>query len=297
MNKRNVVVQDYQLVNAKYKLSMSELKFILIAIAQIKQEDTEFIEYEIKVSELEEKLQKEQNETRLKQFAKKLLSKPLEVPTEDGWLVANWFSDIEYIRGHAKFKVSISNKLRPYLLQLKDKFVKYNLQYILPLNSSYSIRIYQLLKEFKDTNRAKRTFTVEELQDLLQVTKSYKERYNKFKTGILQVAQKELKEHSDIYFDFKEEKEGKRVNEIVFKIRSKFDDAVIKKQAPQLFEVELSEQQEQLKQYIGKYILGKDKILSFNVVDHAIIVTTPAGDYRFLNIEALVDNIQDKKKG
>lgn len=113
MKNRNVVKQDYHLVNAKYKLTASEIKFIMIALAQINADDKEFKEYEIKVSELELKLQSEQHETRLKQFVKKILSKPLEVPTNDGWIVFNWFQDIEYIRGQAKFKVSISKSLCP----------------------------------------------------------------------------------------------------------------------------------------------------------------------------------------
>ena len=94
MKNRNIVKQDYKLVNAKYKLNTSEIKFIMTVLAQINMNDEEFSTYEIKVSELEEKLQAEQNETRLKQFAKQLMSKPLEDPTDTGWIVFNWFSKI-----------------------------------------------------------------------------------------------------------------------------------------------------------------------------------------------------------
>ena len=81
MKNRNVVKQDYHLNNARYKLDTNEMKFIAIAIAQIDTDDDELKEYEVKISELEAKLQAEQNETRLKRFAKKIMSKPLEVPT------------------------------------------------------------------------------------------------------------------------------------------------------------------------------------------------------------------------
>ena len=210
------VNQEFPLVNAKYKLNSTEIKFILTAIAQIDSIKDEVLkDYEIKVSDLEKKLQAEQNETRLKQFAKKLMSKPLEVPTADGWIIANWFSDIEYIRGQAKFKVRFSEKLKPYLLQLKERFISYNLKYILPLTSTYSVRIYQLLKEYEKLR--KRYFEVEELMDLLQVPKSYK-LYSKFKQGILKVAEKELLEHTDIYFTIEEEKAGRKVSRLIFRI-------------------------------------------------------------------------------
>jgi hypothetical protein len=63
MKNRNIVKQDYQLVNAKYKLNTSEIKFILTVLAQIDTDDKRFSTYEIKVSDLENKLQSEQIET------------------------------------------------------------------------------------------------------------------------------------------------------------------------------------------------------------------------------------------
>ena len=217
MNKSMTVTQDFPLVNAKYKLNTSEIKFILTAMTQLDSVKDEVLkEYEIKVSELEEKLQAKQNETHLRQFAKKLMSKPLEVPTEDGWIVANWFSDIEYVRGHAKFKVRFSEKLKPYLLQLKERFVSYNLKHVLPMHSNYSIRIYQLLKEYQKLTQ--RTFEVEELQEILQVPKSYRP-YGKFKEKVLRVAERELIEHADIFFEYDEIKEGRRIAKIHFRIK------------------------------------------------------------------------------
>ena len=216
MNKSTTVSQDFPLINAKYKLNSSEMKFILTAIAQIDSvQDDVLKEYEIKVSDLEQKLQVEQNTTRLKQFAKKLMSKPLEVPTEDGWMVFNWFSKIQYINKEAKFKVRIEEDLKPYLLQLKKRFVAYNLKYILPLTSNYSIRIYQLLKEYE--NLTKRYFDVEELMEVLQVPKSYRN-YADFKRKVLQVAERELLEHTDIYFTIEEEKAGRKVSRLIFRI-------------------------------------------------------------------------------
>lgn len=247
MKNRNIVKQDYQLVNAKYKLSTAEIRFVMVALTQLENDDTEFTEYEIKVSELEEKLQAEQNETRLKQFAKKLLSKPLEVPTEDGFIIANWFADIEYIKGQAKFKVSFSKKLKPYLLELKKRYVSYNLKNILPLTSSYSVRIYQMLKEYEKLKI--RYIKVDELMDILQVPNSYK-LYSKFKQGILQVAEKELAEHTDICFTFEEEKEGRKVDRLILRIYPN-------KQEQGLFDAELSSD---LKPYINKqiYLNGYD---------------------------------------
>jgi len=236
MKKELKVNQDFSLVNAKYKLNTSEIKFILNAISQIDSIKDEVLkEYQIKVSELEQKLQAEQNSTRLKQFAKKLMSKPLEVPVENGFLIFNWFSKIRYFENEKIFKVRIDEDLKPYLLQLKERFVSYNLKYILPLTSSYSVRIYQLLKEYE--NLKIRYFDLKELQELLKVPKSFVP-YGKFKQKVLKVAERELKEHTDIYFDLEEEKIGRKVTKLIFKIRQNINNT---KNVPSLFENETNE--------------------------------------------------------
>ena len=45
MKNRNIIKQDYHLVNAKYKLNTSEIKFILTALSQIDTDDKEFKEF------------------------------------------------------------------------------------------------------------------------------------------------------------------------------------------------------------------------------------------------------------
>ena len=295
MNKSMTVSQGYELVNAKYKLNNSELKFILVALTQLDSKtDEEFKEYEIKVSDLEDKLQAEQHETRLKQFAKKLMSKPLEVPTQDGWIVANWFSDIEYIRGQAKFKVSFSEKLKPYLLKLKARFVSYNLKYIIPLTSTYSVRIYQLLKEHQKLT--KRYFEVEELMELLQVPKSYRN-YTNFNAKVLKVAETELREHCDIYFTLEEEKEGRKVSRLIFRIHKNEAKAV--QEQTQLFD---SIPSIDFSNFYGKNISVNDSLyIHIKVItpmaDGFLMVTfSDSSQLRFENIKAIEKSISSGTK-
>lgn len=266
MKNRNIVAQEYRLVNAKYKLTTAEMKFISLAMTQINKDNSDLKEYEIKVSELEHKLRAEQNETRLKQFAKKLLSKPLEVPTERGWMVANWFADIEYINGEARFLVTFSKKLKPYLLDFKERFVKYHIENVINLTSEYSIRIYQLLKEYEKLT--KRTFTVVELQEMLQVPKSYKI-YNRFKEKVLQVAERELIENCDIFFEYEEIKTNRKVTEILFRIKRN-----VKATAPSN---RTSEEHISYDKYYGKTIEYKETLYE------NIIKITPDED-GFLNV-------------
>jgi plasmid replication initiation protein len=216
MSKRQVVKQNYKLVNARYKLNTSEIKIIMNAISEIDADDGGFQTRKISVQELTRELCVEVKYSRLKTFCEDLFKKPIFIPKDNGgFLVASWFSSLEYKAGEGVIEYEISPKLAPYLLELKERFVKYNLRYILPLQSSYSIRIYQLLKEYEKLSR--RTFTIEELRELLSVPKSYL--YADFKRKILQPAERELIENCDIFFEFEEIKKGRRVNELLFRIK------------------------------------------------------------------------------
>jgi len=214
-----IVTQDFNLINAKYKLTSLEMKFILNAISHLDSKtDVALQEYEIKVSELEEKMQIGKGQhTRLKQFAKRLMSKPLVIDKDNNdFEVYNWFSRIRYVNNEAKFLVRFEEGLKPYLLELKERFVTYNLKYILPMASMYSVRIYQLLKEYEKLK--KRYFMIEELQEMLQVPKSYKKKFNDFKKKVLDVAVKEINEHTDINISIEEKKDGRKVVQLIFRI-------------------------------------------------------------------------------
>lgn len=91
--------------------------------------------------------------------------------------------------------------LKSYLLQIKNRFLLYDLKNILKISSANSIRIYELLKSFEGIG--KRTFEVEELKQILDLEDKYP-LYGSFKARVLNKAKDDLMKHSDIKFDFEE---------------------------------------------------------------------------------------------
>jgi len=98
-------------------------------------------------------------------------------------------------------------------------------------------------------------------------------------------------EKSSIYFELQEKKDGKRVDELIFIIKTKPKAKALKAEEPKLFEPELSKVQKELDKLIGSKIEGHI-IRGFRVVESDIYVETDVGDYRFLNIETLKQQIQ-----
>jgi plasmid replication initiation protein len=116
-------------------------------------------------------------------------------------------------------------KLRPFLLEVKEKFLKYKLENILPLKSSYVIRLYEILKDWLEMyvrygNKAEKILKVEELREILEIPKSYPYGGSSgIKQRILEKAKSELEKYTDVIFDYEEIKTGRKVTHLKFIIR------------------------------------------------------------------------------
>jgi len=84
------------------------------------------------------------------------------------------------------------------------------------MQSSYSIRIYELLKQYQKLSM--REYYLEELRHVLQIDPGIYEKYNDFKKRVILQAQSEINALTDIKFSFEEIKEGKRVIGLRFNI-------------------------------------------------------------------------------
>ena len=107
--------------------------------------------------------------------------------------------------------------MKPYLLQLKERYTQYELLYTLAMRSQYSIRIYELLKSY-ECQRGK-IFDIDELKKILFAEK-YK-LFGDFKRKVLNIAMREINELSDISVTYGVIKESRRFAKIEFIIKTK----------------------------------------------------------------------------
>lgn len=222
MARRKSVDKHYEIINSQFKLNTVEMKILLSIIALVRKDDVDFQTYKIPIKYFDF-IVENQNYSRLKGYCKNLMTKPLEINTDDGWMIFNWFSHIAYKRKDGFIEASISPRLKPYLLQMNHNFAQYDLENIMPLKSEYSIRIYEILKryEYQYTKGKKKNIPINislnELYETMRVPKSYMF-FNEFKKKVILVSQKELAQYTDIYFDFEEEKLSRKVIGLNFKI-------------------------------------------------------------------------------
>jgi plasmid replication initiation protein len=215
LSERNYSRQPHVLVNAKYALSMNEIDIILTLLTEVYKEDKDFKDYSFTLLDFNKKTNKTLTSRDLNSCIKSLMSKPLELKVlNQNWIIVNWFSYFEYNKGLITCR--FDKRLKPFLLDIKERFVISDLRHILAMRSSYAKRIYLLLKEYSKIG--KRTFEVAELQTILQVPKSLKT-YSNFKMKVLLRAKKDIDKFSDIKIELQEIKQLRKVVKITFVIK------------------------------------------------------------------------------
>lgn len=217
----NIIVKSNYLIEASYRLSLQEQRLILLMVSKIKPDDRDFHVYEIAVRDFNRivGIKSEAGYQRTKELTKKLLERSLQINKDNSILQVSWLSSAEYFEDKGYVELSFDPKLKPYLLQLKEFFTRYRLQHVIHLKSSYSIKLYELLKQYENIGRRK--FTLDELRYKFGLRSDEYPLYANFKQKILSRAQTELNEATDLSISTIEQKQSRKISGITFMISKK----------------------------------------------------------------------------
>lgn len=222
-NNNKLVVKSNSLIEAKYKLTIREQKIILYLTSQIKKEDEEFKTYTFSIKEFTEMMGlKNPNYNEIldiiEQLQRKVLRIKIDKGKKKGYASVAWLSFAFHSESEGTIDMRFDPFLKPYLLQLKDRFTAYELKNIVELKRSYSIRLYELLKQYESLRE--RIIDVFELRGLLGIEDKYSS-FGNIKQKILEPSKKEIKDKTDICFEYEEIKKGRKVDRVKFIIQKK----------------------------------------------------------------------------
>lgn len=223
-NKNNIVKKHQELVHhARYKLSELGVKVLSVLISMIKVSDHEFTQYGVKIGDFKELIGSDSKNTY--KYTHKLISELMSNPMKLGDEQFNWVSYAKYEKGSNLVVFEVHRLLKPYLLELKNNFLQYNITNILPLKSTYVIRMYEVCKDHwnegtrykKDRTSVKFDLSIDRMREQFGIPKSYL--YKDIRVNIIDKAVNQFAEKTDLKISYVEQKIGRKVDRIIITVR------------------------------------------------------------------------------
>jgi plasmid replication initiation protein len=216
------VVKHNDLVKARSNFSKIEHRVIAMLISQLNREDEAFELQRIRISDLIERSGRSSQDLydRGKEICQKLLNQQIHIQTEENgrrvYEGYNVLDHIRYVEGDGYIEAKFNDSMQPFLLQLKRRFTIYQLESFMRLGSRYSMRIYELLKMREDLRWLR--MSVQQLREVVSCENKYS-RFGDFRRRVVERAQSEINEITDISFTYKVEREGQSPVRINFMIQ------------------------------------------------------------------------------
>lgn len=232
MSKKDVEQQRYSKVvksnsliqNSRFSLSTQQQKIILFIISKLSSTSKDIEEYEFKVKEFCEvcgiSLHSDIYDIIRKQI-KDIADKSIWITLDNGdEALVRWIDRPKISKRSGTIIIQIDPTMKPYLLQLKEKFTEYELIYTLNLKSKYSIRLYEYLKSIHYNKLIPYTITI----PIEQFQKTLDSNYAKFKdfhARALKPASEEINNFTDINFTYELITRGRTTTDIKITIETK----------------------------------------------------------------------------
>jgi plasmid replication initiation protein len=223
-NKKYFVVKQNNLIEGKIDsdLGSLEYKLLIASLSKIKpnHEILSPIEFSIKDFCQLFKIQHDGMYSYIKQTCDKLLKRTITINLDKNrWEKFTWLYKIKYDFG--KIILQFHPELEPYLLYFKknNRYTKYLLENIIDMNSKYSIRIYELVKQYEKIGT--RIFEIHELRRYLGIDEKKYKQFSDFRKKVLLPSKNEINGLTDIDISFEEIRISRRVEQIKYKIFTK----------------------------------------------------------------------------
>lgn len=137
-----------------------------------------------------------------------------------------WFHQLIINDGSGRIEYNFNENMKQYLFSLEGKYMLAYLEYILPMNSKYSVRLYNLLKSVEHMNSVQDDGFHIMLDDFkLRVDATKYDRYPDLRRWVIEKAVEEINTYTDIKVKWDTEKEGRSIAKLIFDIeRPSYDE-------------------------------------------------------------------------
>jgi plasmid replication initiation protein len=231
-NMREITIaQDNRLTTSRYELSLIEKRVFYYIIKEVRRlyispeggrrDLFDNLLLKIKISDLAKGINNEENKKETRKALISLRSRDFEYENpddDDDWFICGFIDWAKIKKGVAE--IQISSVLMPFIVELAGSYTPYSLNVAMSLKSKWSQRMYELCQKWHGSDGFR--IRVDDLRVSFGLEKKYK-MYASLNEYVLQVAKRELKalydiNQSDVYFEFSEERNGRTVETLRFKL-------------------------------------------------------------------------------
>jgi len=221
-NKDLEVFQANSFIESRQSYSLQEKRLLSTIISFVKPTDTNFITYDFSIKEWADLTGK--TKENFYQIADDvtdgLMGKIIKIDKigKDGKKAFKKFhvmSTANYEDG--VLELEISKDMNDIFLQLQSKknYTHYELIEFVTLTSTHAQRIYELIKQYQHSKNRKRTIGLFDLKTMLGIEDKYKE-FKEFRRKVLNVALKQIEEHTTLRYKWQGVKRGRKIHSIEF---------------------------------------------------------------------------------
>ena len=225
----DLIVKDNALMNASYNLDLVEQRLILLAILEARESgkginanDPLTVHAESYINQFG--VARQTAYQALKDACKDLFARQFsyQEKRERGRanITSRWVSQIAYIDETATVEVIFAPAVVPLITRLEEQFSKYDIEQISSLSSAYAVRLYELLICWRTTGKTP-VLDLTEFRKRIGVLDTEYQRMDVFKRGVLELALKQINEHTDITATYEQHKKGRVITGFSFKFKQK----------------------------------------------------------------------------
>ena len=228
-SKKNLVIKSNSLIEASYRLTIQEMRVVLLAITSANRTDSPITQdefYQVTAEDFSRLSGRELKHSYeiLKQVSDKLFDRvltltrdpegnPLDPPIRTRWVQ----SDRAY--KNASIAVKFSSEVVPYLTQLSRVFTVYDINQIGKLSSPYAVRLYELCIQYLSIGS--RELSLQRLRECLEIGDKYKS-FKEFKRNVLVPSLNAINESTDLVVSCAPLKKGRSIVSLFFYIELKY---------------------------------------------------------------------------
>ena len=216
-----IAYKSNALIEASYKLTLQEQRFLLVCIGRLNPRD-ENPQKTLTISAAElfdafPDMGKQNAETILKEAIDRLWDRSIIIRDDSVREEFRWIQyRAQYLTGEAKAKITFSDAIMPYLTQLKGQFTRVVIKNVSSLSSAYSIRIYEMLQQFRSTGE--RTIALDDFRSMLDIRDKYIQ-FKDLNKLLLKPSIQELNEKSDLTVSVEPIKQSRKVVALRFRFK------------------------------------------------------------------------------